>query len=510
MKTRLFLCGLLFASVAVFAQDAKTELMKTVKQGVGKDLENTPDGVTIRLLPNGGFQIFAVGTGTYDFDDVDDIADAQQEATLKAKTNLAKFMNESLSTDEKLEEMSSKVKKVSSENGQTSAKVEKVSAKQALTSIKNSSSALLKGVIVLASSKVPGKGTTGTCRVMVGVSSKTLEAVGKMVEGTAVAGAPQAQSAPSAASAPRTSSASASGNAKAAPGLPEGWLECIGNGSDRQAAVSAALTEGIQQVYGLSLQNDLKMKERMKKLKVNTKALRVSSKETENNTLTKTAGFVKEYRIIEVKEIGGGRMEAKIHALITNPRAGGVAAVMLYKPDMPLEDLTKNYDIGPKRRLSGSDIAGVVGKTFNRAFSGANKFLVLDMEDLEKVVGQQKMTKNMVESGLAPSQELMKAGQLLTADYILTSTIEDLKYSRKIGIDKKTKKFGPVYKMSIRLNYKLTNVTTGQSMMSEVVSASLENDEISALLAEDEEADLLLALMSKVTEILNGKIPQKQ
>ena len=183
---------------------------------------------------------------------------------------------------------------------------------------------------------------------------------------------------------------------------------------------------------------------------------------------------------------------------------------MLYKPDMPLEDLTKNYDIGPKRRLSGSDIAGVVGKTFNRAFSGANKFLVLDMEDLEKVVGQQKMTKNMVESGLAPSQELMKAGQLLTADYILTSTIEDLKYSRKIGIDKKTKKFGPVYKMSIRLNYKLTNVTTGQSMMSEVVSASLENDEISALLAEDEEADLLLALMSKVTEILNGKIPQKQ
>lgn len=506
---RLLLCGLLFASVAIFAQDAKTELMKTVKQGVGKDLENTPDGVTIRLLPNGGFQIFAVGTGTYDFDDVDDVADAQKEATLKAKANLAKFMNESLSTDEKLEEMSSKVKKVSSENGQTSAKVEKTSAKKALTSIKNSSSALLKGVIVLASSKIPGKGTTGTFRVMVGVSSKTLEAVGKMVEGTAAAGAPAPQAAP-AAPAAATGTQAAPASSGAAPGLPEGWIECIGNGSDRQSAVAAALTEGIQQVYGLSLQNDSKMKERMKKLKVNTKALRVSSKETESNTLTKTAGFVKEYRIIEVKEIGGGRMEAKIHALIVNPRAGGVVAVMLYKPDMPLEDLTKTYDVGPKRRLSGSDIAGVVGKTFNRAFSGANKFLVLDMDDLEKVVGQQKMAKSMVESGLAPSQELMKAGQLLTADYILTSTIEDLKYSRKIGMNKKTKKFGPIYKMSIRLNYKLTNVTTGQSMMSEVISATLDSDEISAILAEDEEADLLLALMRKLTGILNGKIPQKQ
>ena len=42
-KTRLFLCGLLFASVAVFAQDAKTELMKTVKQGVGKEYPRWSD-----------------------------------------------------------------------------------------------------------------------------------------------------------------------------------------------------------------------------------------------------------------------------------------------------------------------------------------------------------------------------------------------------------------------------------------------------------------------------------
>lgn len=64
--------------------------------------------------------------------------------------------------------------------------------------------------------------------------------------------------------------------------------------------------------------------------------------------------------------------------------------------------------------------------------------------------------------------------------------------------------------MSIRMNYKLTNVTTGQSMLSETISATLDNDEMSALLAEDEDADLLLALMGKVTDILNGKIPQKQ
>ena len=508
MKTTLLLCACLLGAGVTFAQDNKANLMQTVqKQGIAQELENAPDGATIRLLDNGGFQIFAVGTGTYDLDDVDDIADAQKEATLKAKANLAKFMNESLSTDEKLEEMSSKVKKISSENGETSKKKKKTSAKNTLTSIRNSSSALLKGVIVLSSSKIPGKGTSGTYRVMVGVSSKTLEAVGRMVDGIAAAGsAPQAADA-----APADAEKADATAASAAPaGLPDGWIECIGNGSDRQAAVSAALTEGIQQVYGLALQNNAKMTERMKKLKVNTHVLRASSKGTESNTLTQTAGFVKEYRIIEVREVSSGVLEAKIHALIVNPRAGGTVAVMLCPTEMPLEDATKNYEIGPKRRLSGSDIAKVVGRTFNRAFAKINRYFLLDMEDMAKIADQQQLAKDMVASGLSPSQELMKAGQVLTADYIVTSSIEDLKYSRKVDFDKQTKKFGPVYKMSIRMNFKLTDVNTGRSIASEVISASLDNAEISALLAEDEDADLLLALMGKVTEIISGKIPQNQ
>ena len=131
---------LLFSLVAitVFAQNSKQALLQTVqKQGIAQDLETAPDGVTMRLLSDGGFQIFAVGTGTYDFDDVDDVLDAQNEATLKAKANLAKFMNESLSTDEKIESMSKKVKTISSQNGESTASVNKTSAKTALTSIRN-------------------------------------------------------------------------------------------------------------------------------------------------------------------------------------------------------------------------------------------------------------------------------------------------------------------------------------------------------------------------------------
>lgn len=502
---KIIIFSLLLSFVAVFAQNTKQELLKTVKnQGIAQDLENAPDGVTMRLTPNGGFQIFAVGTGTYDFDDVDDVQDAQKEATLKAKANLAKFMNESISTDEKIESMSKKVKSISSQDGKNSTSVNKVSAKSALTSIKSSSAALLKGVIVLSSAKVPGRGTSGTYKVMVGVSSKTLAVVGKLVTGIEQAG-PQTASVQNQSPAASASSAPAKSNSS----LPEGWIECVGQGTSRKEAVSAALTEGIQQVYGLALQNNSKMKERVKKIKVNSKALRASSKETESDTLTQTAGFVKEYRIVNVKNIDSGKLEAIIHALIINPRAGGAVAIMLHKPSMPLEKLTQNFNLGPNRRISGSDIATVVGKTFNRAFANANKYLVLDMEDLSNVIKQQNLSKAMVNSGLAPSSELMKAGQLLTADYILTSNIEDLKYSRKVGLNKKTRKFGPVYQMSIRMTYKLTDVNTGRSLLSNTITAKLDNEEISSLLSEDEDSDLLLALMNKVTSILNETISQK-
>ena len=247
----------------------------------------------------------------------------------------------------------------------------------------------------------------------------------------------------------------------------------------------------------------------MKKLKFNTKVLYFAGKDVESNTLTQTAGFVRQFRIISVKELGGGKIEAVLHALIVNPRMGGVVAIMLHKPDMSLDNLSKNFDLGPKRRLAGSEIATVVGKAFNRALVNANKFFVLDMEDLAKVAYQQKMAKSMVDSGLAPSSELMKAGRVLTADYILTSRIEDLKYSRKIGWNEKTNKFVPIYKMSIRMNYKLTDVTNGRSLLSNEIEVKLDSDEITALLDDNEDADLLLALMKKVTTVLSGSMPQK-
>jgi len=189
-KTRLIMaCGMLLAGVALFAQEnesAEAELKKDASsKSVQADLEKEPDGVSIFIKGNDSFQILARGTGTYDFDDPDDIKDARKEAELNAKSALAKFFKEKVSTSEGIENVSTKIRKLSSDGEVETQKVSKESVKVIAEKIVTNADAILKGVITLKEVKEPNKGkNSGQIQVTIGVSNKTLDAVTKLVKAT--------------------------------------------------------------------------------------------------------------------------------------------------------------------------------------------------------------------------------------------------------------------------------------------------------------------------------------
>lgn len=504
MKTLLFTAAIA-ASAALFA-----------------GIHDEPDGVSINMADDGSYKIISIGTGTYDFaDDPDDILDAQKEATRNAKAAIAKFFKESLATEESAAEQTSKVKKVNSDGENESVSVSKTTAKETLSSIRSSASALLTGVVVLESEKVPsGKG--GTYRVMVGVSSTTIKAATSvnngMSDGIAAQKAPGSGSQAGGATASVAASAGGGNGAVGAsasggPATPDGWIRCVGMGSDRKGAVQAALIEGISQVYGQLLQNDERQVERMKKLKTNASIMgkdmsatvKVKTKETESATLTKTAGFVREYRVIAVVDKDGNQ-EATVDAYIVNPRAGGTVALMVCRPTMTIEDKTTLYQLGPKTRMSGAEVAKAIQFALPNGLANANKFLILNDKSLETAIENKTATEAMVAAGLANASELMQAGQGLTPDYSLRSEIKEIKYSKKLGQDKKTKKFGQMYKMTIKIAVTLMNDRSGQQVKSDTITLALDNDEIKGLLEEDEDADLLQAALSKLAEPLEAWI----
>ena len=477
-------------------------------------IQDEPDGCAVKLLPGGGFQVTAIGSGDYQFNNPAAIRNARKTAEMRAKAALAKFLKEDLSTSEGMEEATKNTLALASDGQSENKQATMESVSSTMESIRNSASALLTGVVVLEDAKVPSGGIGGSYRVKVGVSSKTTAVASSAGNGISTSLADSGASAP-AAPAPAPSVAPAGGEAAAGaaaapeglPPVPDGWIVCTGYGADRKKAVQAALIEGISQVYGQMLQNDERMTERMKQIqtsasafgKVVEAAAMSNTQQSESSTLTKTAGFVREFRIIQVIPKDGNQ-EATVYAYIVNPRAGGTVALMVCKPTMTIEDKSTIYQLGPKTRMSGAEVAKAIQFALPNGLAKANKFLILNDKSLKAVIENKAATTAMVAVGLAGAQELMQAGQGLTPDYSLRTEIKDIKYSKKLGQDKKTKKFGQMYKMSIKIEVTLMNDRTGQAVKSDTITLALDNDEIKGLLEEDEDADLLQAALSKLAE----------
>lgn len=480
-------------------------------------ISDEPDGVSINVSEDGSFKIISIGTGTYDFNDPDDILDARKEAERNAKAAIAKFFKESLATEESASAMMSKMKKMSSDGESENVSVSKTTAKETMERIRSSSSALLTGVVVMEDEKVPSGNKGGSYRVMVGVSSKTIKGASSIAnEMASVAGSGVVDGAAADGTVAATSAGGDVGNAPGAsapglPPLPEGWTVCVGMGDERKAAVQAALIEGISQVYGQVLQNDERSVERMKKIKTQGSVLdqdidatlKSKTKESVSATLTKTAGFIREYRIIQVVPKDGNQ-EATVYASIVNPRAGGTIALQVKKPTMSIADRTTIYQLGPTVRKSGAEVAVAVQFALPKGLARANKFLILNDESVKSVIENRVATEAMVATGLANASELMQVGQGLTPDMTLAAEIKDIKYTQKLGKDKKTKKYGKLYKMSAKLDVTLANARSGQIVKTDSITLSLDNDEIKGLLEEDEEADLLSALLAKLADSIEG------
>lgn len=472
-------------------------------------IHDEPDGVAINIDDNGGYKIISIGTGVYDFNDPDDVLNARKEAERNAKVAIVKFFKESMATEESAASQMSKVKKYSSDGESENSSVSKTTAKETLSQIRSSASKLLTGIVVLEDEKVPSGNKGGICRVMVGVSSTTIKGASSVGNAVTDGGASHGNSSIGDASGSVANSVpteSACTSSEGRPPVPEGWTVCVGIGDERKVAVRAALIEGISQVYGQLLQNDERQIERMNKLKVQGNVLgndidmtlKTQSKVSQSETLTKTAGFVREYRVIQVVP-KDGNYEATVYAFIVNPRAGGTVALMVKRPTMSITDRTTIYQIG-KKRMSGTEVAKAVQFALPSGLAKANKFLILNDKSLSTVIENKVTTEAMVVTGLAGAQELMQAGQGLTPDFSLQSEIKDIKYSKKLGMDKKTKKIATQYKMSVVLDVTLMNDRTGQAVKSDSITLAMDNDEIAGILEVDEDADLLSAILTKLAE----------
>ena len=158
MKTKLFI----FSVFLFFSRSLLAASCTDYPYDEGMSVQETDAG--IKLISTGAVSISS--------GDQDSIRDSKNEATLEAKLLISKFLNEEIESDEKITKIVNETKSMQGSNKD----IVRSETIERLKNIRNSSKALLKGVVIL-----------GNCytkdyevRVSVGIKPETIIAVEKL------------------------------------------------------------------------------------------------------------------------------------------------------------------------------------------------------------------------------------------------------------------------------------------------------------------------------------------
>lgn len=288
------------------------------------------------------------------------------------------------------------------------------------------------------------------------------------------------------------------------------WIAAEGSAVDRDGAIDEAIRRAVSMVYGEIMSAEKKLFKHSSKVSCGEMNVRKQETELSQDIDVKTAGFVREYRVVSVVPIEGNRQVAHIHARIINPRSGVDAVILVTKPETSIQMKTELIKVGPKKTISGNEIANIVEGALCGALAESWAFRVRTEKEVKASVKSNLETAAFVDANMVPNSELLLAGKLLTTDYVLSTRLEKIVYSKKLIQEKTTKKFGPIHSMKVSLCFRLTDVRTGTAVANDTLNLSLGNEEIKSLLEEDEDADLLRAtlggLVEPLSEWIKGRI----
>lgn len=287
--------------------------------------------------------------------------------------------------------------------------------------------------------------------------------------------------------------------------LADHWVASEGVASDKDGAIDKAINRAVSMVYGEVMSAETELKKHTKELSASgpdgDSRVRMSEKDLKSRMDTKTAGFVREYKVISVEPTDGG-LRAHIHARIINPREGVAGVILVTKPEASISLKSELIKVGPGKSFSGQELGEVAENALCGALADSHRYIPRTIKDIKAAAANNQLTTALVGAGMVPSSELLQAGKILMCDYILSSRIEKISYSKKLGQDKKTKKFGQIQAMKVTISLKLTDVRAGSTAANDTLTLALDNDEIRNMQEVDEDADLFRGVMGGIIEPL--------
>ncbi len=126
------------------------------------------------VLPSGGIKIISTSSVSVSNDDISLINAARDEATLEAKTKIAKFLNEVVTSETSSSKAINDTSTLKNDTKDVTTKI----VKEAITKSGNSAQALMRGIVPLADCYSKGR----EVRVSVGLKTDTINQAGNLAD----------------------------------------------------------------------------------------------------------------------------------------------------------------------------------------------------------------------------------------------------------------------------------------------------------------------------------------
>jgi len=282
-------------------------------------------------------------------------------------------------------------------------------------------------------------------------------------------------------------------------------VEVASSGATKQEAIYNALVEAVRQINGIKVASDVKTGFSHTDLSVslNDKSLDVSTGKNsiEKHISTKSKGFVKEYEVIDARTVGL-QWEVTILANILKYKTPGISPHSRRKiVIMPFRTLMSSYTINNDRYTDDA-----FSRSFNQHLTNhltqARRFTVLDREYMNEYLAE----KNIILSSNASTDEQIKIGEALGADYIVVGKIGQASISRKntsidiIGESRSS------YQAEFDIDYRIIVLATRQVKWSDTISLSLDAETVDRVTRNKQDNAASQGILSHFASIISNQL----
>ena len=276
-------------------------------------------------------------------------------------------------------------------------------------------------------------------------------------------------------------------------------VESMGSGTSLQNAINEALSEAIGRVNGKSLETKSQLNSVSITEETNDSSNSYNAESMQSAVKSATKGVVSSYDVVSKSESNGlwsVVVSAKIakfkKAASSNRRRLAIS---------PLRSAHDNYDIDGKI-VDSSKLIRLLGQSIVSSLVQSRKFTILDREFIQETLGE----KARVLNGDTPTEEMVKLGQELFADYMLVGTLEDVNFTTRekkmLTSDTKIK----IRNGELIFGYRIIDVPTRQIKFADSAKIRISENDVRKISGAFSETDLTSSIISISAEKISKKI----